>query len=160
MNLIKKYWMIFVLAFVVAMFTKPELCFLIIGLLVSYIGFEAIITLKVITQKGVECSGIIIQYQANRNGYKIPLIEFKTTSGELIREKPYIYSSTGLSKVRSYKKLINQPVLIVYDPENPKKFVLTIDRQFNYMVFSCFLFGGLVFVILSITILFGYLKLS
>jgi hypothetical protein len=160
MNLIKKYWIFFVLIFVAAMFTKPELCFLIMGSLVAYIGFEAIVTLRRITKKGVECSGIIIEYEANRKGYKVPLIEFKTLSGELIREKPYVYSSTDLSKVRTYKNLINQPVLIVYDPDNPKKFVLTSDRRFNYIIFFSFFFGGLVFVILSIVALLGYLKLS
>ena len=160
MNSIKKYWIVIVIIFALSMFIKPALCFLILGSIISYICIEAVLFLKNIEKKGVECTGNIIEYQSDSDGHKTPLIEFTTMTGELIKEQPYVYASTDLSKIRTYKNLINQSVSILYDPDNPKKFVLTSEKQFNYVTFFIFILGGLFFVGLSISSILGYIRLD
>ena len=160
MNFIKKYWIVIVGIFGLSVFIKPALCFLILGLLLSYLGFEAIKFLKSITKKGIDCIGNIIEYQSDSDGHKTPLIEFTTMTGDLIREKPHIYASTDLSKIRSYKNLINQSVPILYDPDDPKKFILTAEKEFNYFSLVLLFIVSSVFIIVSISSLLGYIKLS
>jgi hypothetical protein len=160
MELIKKYWVAIVVIFAACMFIKPALCPLIFGSLVLYIGFAAVIFLKRISKIGIDWTGTIIEYQSDGDGYKTPLIEFTTIKGDVIREKPIVYASTDLSKVRTYSKSINQPVQILYDPDDPKKFVLKNEKDFNYTEFIIFILVGLSFVGLSISWLFGYIKVS
>ena len=160
MNFIKKYSIIIVIIFGLSMFIKPALCFLILGSLVSYVGFEAIGFLRKIAKKGIDWTGNIIEYQSDSDGYKTPLIEFTTMAGDLVREKPFVYGSTDLSKLKTYKNSINQSVPILYDPDNPKRFVLTKDREFNYVIFFIFILGGLFFVGLSISSFLGYIKMG
>src|ERR1700722_11675215 len=108
MTFIKKYWIAIVIVFALSMLIKPALCFLIIGLLAIYVGIEAIIFQNSIREKGIMCTGNILEYQRDNYGYKTPLIEFTTLAGERIKEQPFVYSSTDLSKIRSYKNMINQ----------------------------------------------------
>ena len=81
-------------------------------------------------------------------------------TGDIIRGKPYVYASTDLSKIRTYSKLINQSVPILYDPGDPKKFVLKNEKGFNYVVFIVCILAGLFFVGLSISWLLGYLRMG
>jgi hypothetical protein len=157
MDLIKKYWIAIVVAFGISMFIKPALCFLILGILISYAGFEAVIFLKKISKIGIDWTGNIIEYQSDNDGYKTPLIEFTTVTGDIIREKPVVYASTDLSKVKTYSNSINQTVSILYDPDDPKKFVLKNEKGFNYVIF---ILAGLFFVGLSIVWLLGYIKMG
>jgi hypothetical protein len=160
MDLIKKYWIAIVVAFGLCMFIKPALCFLILGTLISYIGFAAVIFLKKIARTGVDWTGNIIEYQSGSDGHKTPLIEFTTMSGDIIREKPFVYTSTDLSKIRTYSKFIDQSVPILYDPADPKKFVLKNEEGFNYVVFIVFILAGLFFVGLIIGWVLGYIKMD
>jgi len=160
MNFIKKYWIAIVVTFGICMFIKPALCFLILGTLVSYVAFEALKFLSTIKKRGVEWTGNIIEYQSDSDGYKSPLIEFTTITGDVIREKPYVYASTDLSKIRTYNNSINQSVPILYDPDNPRKFVLKNEEGFNYIVFVIFIVAGLFFIGLSISWLSGYTKMG
>ena len=160
MELIKKYWIVIVVTFGVCMFIKPALCFLILGTLISYLGFASVIFLKKIKKTGIDWTGNIVEYQSDSDGHKTPLIEFTTMTGDIIREKPFVYASTDLSKIRTYKNFIDQPVPILYDPDNPKKFVLKNEEGFNYIVFILFILGGIFFVGLSISWLLGYIKMD
>ena len=160
MDLIKKYWIAIVVTFGLCMFIKPALCFLILGALISYIGFAAVIFLKKIARTGVDWTGNVIEYQSDRDGHKTPLIEFTTVTGDIIREKPFVYASTDLSKIRTYSKFIDQLVPILYDPTDPKKFVLKNEGGLNYIVFIVFILAGLFFVGLSISWLLGYIKMD
>ena len=74
MNFIKKYRIIIVVIFALAMIYKPVLCFLILGTLLFYIGITTILFLKNIAKKGIECTGNIIEYKADSDGHKTPLI--------------------------------------------------------------------------------------
>jgi hypothetical protein len=160
MELIKKYWIIIFGTFVICMFIKPDLCFLILGTIFSYWGFASVIFLNKISKFGIEWTGNIIEFQSDSDGHKTPLIEYKTIEGEIIREKPFIYASTDLSKIRTYNNEINQSVPILYDQNEPKKFVLKEEESFNYMVFIIFILIGLIFVGISISSLFGYIKIT
>lgn len=160
MDLIKRFWIAIVVTFGLCMFIKPALCFLILGTLISYTGFSAVIFLKKITRTGVDWTGSIIEYQSDSDGHKTPLIEFTTMTGDIIREKPFVYASTDLSKIRTYSKFIDQSVPIMYDPDNPKKFVLKNEEGFNYIVFIVFILAGLFCAGLSISWLLGYIKMD
>ena len=160
MNFIKKYWIVIAIVFVLSMFIKPALCFLILGSIISYIGIEAILFLRAIRKRGVACTGNIIEYQSDNDGHKTPLVEFTTMTGESIKAQPYVYASTDLSKIRIYKNMINQTVPILYDPGSPKKFVLAGEREFSYVIFFILILAGLVFVGLSISSILGYIKLG
>jgi len=155
MDLIKKYWIVIVVTFGLCMFIKPALCPLIIGTLLSYLGFAAVIFQIKIAKKGIDWTGNIIEYQSDSDGHKTPVIEFSTMTGELIREQPFVFASTDLSKIRTYKNLIDQSVPILYDPDDPKKFVLKNERWFNYIFFIIIILGGLFSVGLSISWLLG-----
>lgn len=145
--------------FLIFMFVKPALCFLLLGTFFSYFGFEAIRFLKTIPKKGIEWTGNIVEFQSDSDGHKTPLIEFTTMSGDLVREPPFVYASSELSKIRTYDNLINQSVPILYDPDDPKKFVLKTEAGFSYFVFTFFLLAGLFFIGLSISSLLGYIKI-
>lgn len=160
MDLIKKYWIAIVVTFGICMFIKPALCFLILGTIISYAGFASVTFLKKIKRSGIDWTGNIVEYQSDSDGHKTPLIEFTTMTGDIIREKPFVYDSTDLSKIRSYSKSINTSVPILYDPDDPKKFVLKNEEGFKYAVFIFFILGGLFFIALSISWLLGYIKMG
>lgn len=143
MELIKKYWIVVFVTFVICMFVKPALCFLILGGIISYTGFATVSFLKKIERSGIDWTGNIVEYESDSDGLITPLIEFTTMTGEFVKEKPFIYASIDLSKARTYNKFIDQPVLILYDPDEPKKFVLKNEEGFNYRVFKIFIIGGL-----------------
>ncbi|MES2544749.1 MAG: DUF3592 domain-containing protein [Bacteroidota bacterium] len=160
MNNIKKYWIAIVVVFGLCMFIKPALCAFIIGTLVLYISITALLFLNKIKKIGVNRIGNIIDYKSDGEGYKTPIIEFTTITGEEIREEPFVYVQTDLSKIRFYKNSIKQSVAILYDPEEPKKFVLKNENWFSNIAFIICLLVGLFFIVLSISSLLGYIKLA
>lgn len=157
---IKKYWIIIICVFFFSSFINPAISFFILGFLMFYFGIVGFIFIKKIHKNGIETTGRILSYQAGRGGYKIPIIEFKPIDGDVVTEKPFVYASTDLSKIRSYKKMIDAEVKILYDPGNPKKFVLIDEKEFNYIASIAVALGGLVFVVFSVCVLFGYIKLQ
>jgi hypothetical protein len=160
MNFIKKYWVVIFIVFFISMLIKPAFCFFIIGALLFYVSFDALVFLKEIQQKGIETSGRVLSFQTDRNGHKTPIVEFTPIGRRVITGKPFIYSSTDLSKLRSYKKNIDKDVLILYHPDDPKKFVLSNEKGFNYFVFSVLTLAGLAFIILSVCSFLGYIKMG
>ncbi len=133
---------------------------LILGAIFFCMGTQSIFFLKKIKKKGVSCTGKIISYESDSEGYKTPIVEFTPFEGTLIAEKPIIYGSTDLSKIRSYKKMIETEVSILYDPDDPKKFILTNENGFNYFMVILFGLLGLGFIVLSLFVFSGYIKLS
>jgi hypothetical protein len=158
MRYIQKYWLYIFIAFVIAMFVKPIICAFIMGSLIFYIGIETIIFLRKIHKNGIECNGTIVSYQSDDEGYKTPIVEFTALTGEIISEKPFVYASSDLSKIRTYKNMINQSTAVLYDPNDPKKFVLTNEREFNYLISFLFILGGLFFIGLGICSILGYIN--
>ena len=142
------------------MFVKPAFCFAIGGCLCISLSIRGVILLKNLQAKGIESTGIILSYQSGWEGYKTPIVEFTPTNGELIQDKPYLYSSTDLSKIRSYKNVIGNQISILYDPENPKKFILNEDNGFNYFALTLAILVGLAALIVSICSFLGYIKMK
>lgn len=124
----KNFWIVLLIVFVLSMFIKPAVCPMILGSLAFYISTVSIIFLEGIQKKGIECIGNILEYQSDSDGDKTPLIEFTTLKGELIKEKPFVYGSTDLGKIKSYNSMIDQPVSILYDPDDPKNLLLPVTR--------------------------------
>lgn len=158
MQNIRKYWIAIVLVFAVFLFVKPAVCPLILGSVLLYLTYITVPVLRRIAKAGVEGTGTILEYNVGSKGHKTPVIEFATPQGQLIRKTPFFYSSTDLSKIRSYEEMLGQPVAIVYDPEDPEKFVLKGETGFNNLVIGVLALFGTSLWILGISMLLGYIK--
>ena len=157
-NFIQKYWIIITIVFFFSSFINPAISMLIMGLLIIYVSVSTLLLLKRIHDNGLKVFGKILSYQRGRKGYKTPIIEFTPVGGESITAEPCIYASTDLSKVRSYQSKIDTEIIVLYDPEDPKKFVIANERQFNYIVIFILIIGGLFFIVLSFANFLGYFK--
>ena len=160
MEYVKKYWILIVAAFLLSAFFKPALCFLIFGMLVSYIALESMRFQKRLGSSGIRCTGRILSFERDRYGYKTPVIQFTPIGGNEIIQKPSIYSSTDLSKILSYDNLISTEVQVIYDPDDARKFALTEKLGGNSLAFLLFLLVGIVLTIVGVAALAGYIKLG
>lgn len=150
-----KYWFIIIGMFAVFMFVEKAICLLILGSLFLFLSIGAILFLKHLEKYGLESRGTILEYKSDHEGYKTPIIEFYTRKNEVIKDKPYVYGSTNLSGLRLGKKNTNTTVIVCYDPNNPKRFVIKEDNTFNYFVFLIFAILGIGVTSLSIIEFFG-----
>lgn len=159
MNLNIKYQWLILIAFLFFMFYKPIFCFLLLGLLIVFYVIQSSIFLNQINKKGEETIGKITSYLTESEGYKTPLVEFEI-NGEKILKKPYYYSSSDLSKFKTYRKNINKSITIVYIPNNPEKFIIKSEKGFNYfsLIFSAIV--GLGFILISLANLFNFIKID
>lgn len=111
--------------------------------------------MKKLQQHGVECIGKIVRYESDSKGHKTPFVKFTSLQGEIIAGKPTISATTDLSKIMSYKGVTDKPVILIYDPGDPEKFILKEDVGTNYLaMIFIFLVGG-VFVTLGICNIVG-----
>lgn len=159
MKYIEKYWILIWVVYIFAMFVKPVLCILILGSLCFYGGVSAIILLNKIHDRGIESVGRILSYVRNKS-YKTPVVEFTPVDGDIVTAEPFIYVSTDLSKIRSYNTMMDMEVLVLYDPKDPKKFVLAGEKNSNYIFFFIIILVGLGFIVLSVCIFSGFIKIS
>ena len=150
---------ILVITFICCMFCKPILGSLIIGPLVLYYSINSWRFLSNVKHNGIECEGIILSYEPDDEGHKTPIIEFETFENKIIKEKPYYYASTDLSIFLKYQNNLNKKVLIIYDKENPEKFVLKTETNFNYgsLIFAIII--SLIFITIGFANLLGYIKI-
>lgn len=156
----KKYSTIIIVLFVLSMIFKPVFCFLILGILVLCYSVSYLLFLNDIQKNGIESPGKIMLYESDDEGYKTPIVEFKTAEGELVQKKPYYYASSDLSKFRTYKNNLNKSVIVLYSQEKPEKFIIKSEREFNYgTIVFCFIVS-LFFVLFAIGCLTGYLNVE
>lgn len=160
MKFIEKYGLIIAVLFIFFMFYKPIFCFLLLGSLALYYGIESLTFLNYIKKNGIESLGEILSYESDEDGYKTPIIEFKTLKGELIKQKPYYYASTDLSIFKTYKNNINKKITVIYSEDNPGKFVIKTEKDFNIGTIILMIIVGLFFVGLSIGNLLGFLNMG
>ncbi len=160
MDHLKKNWKLIAVVFIVCLFIKPALSPLILGAFFSYLGFVSSSFFKKIHQTGISCTGKIIDFNPERDGDNGPLVEFTTITGIIIKAKPFVYSSTDLNKIITYINENNKNIPIIYDPEDPKKFVLQTEEGFNNAVFKIFIIVGLLLIGISICWLLGYIKMG
>lgn len=150
MKYLNKYGFVILIVFGFSMFIKPAVCSLILGLLLCYMSTEYILFLKKVHRKGIESIGRILFFESDSDGHKTPMIEFTTIEGETILDKPFLYVSTDLSTIRSYKNRNGKEVSIIYDPEDPKKFIIVGETSYNYIGIAISILVGLFFIVLSI----------
>lgn len=157
MGLNKNHAIIIFILFVFFIFYKPAVCFLIFGLLTLYYMIFSVLFLNKINKNGIESTGEIISYESDDEGYKIPVIQFETADGKNLIGKPYLFTSTDLDKFQSYKERIGKNIKITYDSENPEKFILKDTSIGCGLILMSIV--GLVFTILSVSSLLGYLDI-
>jgi hypothetical protein len=160
MEYIKKYWIGIIIAFGVSLFIKPAFCFLILGTLLLYLGITSVLFQIKIQKKGIECNGKILSFTTSRRGNTTPIIEFTPFTGNTIIEEPFIYTSLDLGSISFNDENVKKEVLIVYDPDNPKRFIVADENGFNYIVLVFVLLVGLVFITVSICNLLGYIQIG
>jgi hypothetical protein len=157
MNTGEKYWIPIIVLCIVLFFIKPVLCFLSAGILgFCYVAFSSL-HFKKIQNKGIECTGKIVSYQVTSSGYKTPVIEFNTLDGQTVIATPYVYMSAKVTAIRFHDKIIDNEVLVAYDPNNPKKFILKNATASNYLAIILGSLICLAFIMLSICSLLGYI---
>ena len=88
------------------------------------------------------------------------MVEFTSQNRMQVREKPYFYASTDLSKIRTYKKDIDKPIDILYDPKSPEKFVLGKERNFNSFGLIFMALVGLIFFTVGICSIMGIIDVE
>jgi hypothetical protein len=159
-NFLDKYAILFGIAWLVIGAIQPAICCLSLGSFVLYKMITGILFLNKVQKRGIKCIGRILSYQSGFKGSKTPVVEFKSVQGELITGQPTAYASTDLSIIRSYKKYIDRPVSVLYDKDDPQKFILTGETEFAYAAYIFAILVALAFIIIGFSVFLGYIKLS
>lgn len=160
LDTLKKYWIAIVLIFAICMFVKPAACPIILGAVAICITVFALSFQNRINKEGIETGGKIIKYVRSGSGHQTPFIEYKTSLHESFQGKPFVYSSTDLSIVRSYRTMIGKEVRVKYDPANPERFVLVGEEGLNAIVFLIVGLVGLAFFLVGIAALFKLIEID
>lgn len=121
---------------------------------IIYLSFMGLRFLKRIGEKGLECTGTILFYETSPKGHQTPVVEFTTANLEVVKRKPYVYASTDLSKIRTYKKLIGTQVPILYMVDTPEQFVIKTEEKFSVTILGLAILVGSFFVGYGIYLLF------
>lgn len=104
---------------------------------------------------GIENLGKIVSYESDDEGYKTPIIEYQIDEVRSFTGKPFLHTSSDLDKFQSYHRNINKTIKIIYDPDDPKKFIL--KENFNFFGLILMIIVGLIFSGLSTGSLLGYI---
>ncbi len=150
MNLPYKFAIPIVILFAFLMWYNPAVCFIILGGGTLIGGIYTCFVVSKIIKNGIQGIGKILSYESDSDGYKTPKVQFYTQEGNEVIRKPWFYASTDLSKLRSYKRKLNKEVEIIYDPKNPKKFLIQSERAFNYFALSFLFIVAIVFLVIGI----------
>lgn len=159
MNFIKKYALVLFVAFVLCAVFKPVLCPFIFGGLFFTMGLGQVLFFRKIAKEGISSTGEIISYRSDGDGGDVPLIEFITMEGEVIKEEPYVYVTIDFGDISVDGDMVNQSVPVLYDPGNPGKFIIENERQFSSLVAIVCILIGLFFIGPGISSLSGYVKM-
>jgi len=104
--------------------------------------------------------GRILFFQADSDGDKTPIVEFTPIDGELTTGKPTLHGSIDINKIRSYKNMTEGEVPVLYDPDDPKKFILIGENGFNYFASVIIVLVGLGIIIVGICIMSGRISVG
>jgi len=86
MNFSKKIQWLIVIAFVLFMFYKPILGFLLIGSLLLFYVIKYCFFFNNINKNGKETTGKILSYETEYEGHKTPLVEFEINKKKIIKK--------------------------------------------------------------------------
>lgn len=160
MKYLDKYWNYYIGIFVIFMFVKPALSFLILGLLIFLKSIDYYIFFKNIKKNGIYTEGKVISYKADSDGHKQPYIEYKTKEGEVFNEKPFYYASTDLCILKTYKDKIDQIIPIIYDKNIPNRITIESEANFNQFSLIFMFLIGFLFCFVSVLSMLGYIKIN
>jgi hypothetical protein len=117
-------------------------------------GIFSALFFKRLKHKGIRCSGKIASYQTDEQGNKVPIVEFTTTNGETIKKKPSGFVSTNSSR---FQQLIDKNVEVLYNPDNPTKFIIENEEGILYTAMKIFICIGILLIGLGICVFLGYI---
>ncbi len=160
MKYFQKYWWAIILIFLISAFLKLILCFLLLGSIFIYLSIESMLFAKKMHSGGIVTEGTIMCFEIDGEGDKTPIVEFTSNDGFFVKEKPFIYTSTDLDSMKDYKAMIGRKTIVIYDPSNPKKFVIEKEKDFSYGILIFCTIIGFMCVIVSISGLLGYIKIE
>ena len=160
MKLLEKYWKYIIATFVICMFLKPILCFLILGSLLLYSGFEELKFLKKIEEIGIRTTGKILKYTRGYRGVQTPTILFTTINGKIIEKEPSSYSATDINQFRSFSNFIDKQINVKYNPKNPEEFLIDDEKTFNTFSIYFMMFGGSIFSLVAILNILGLISIN
>ena len=160
MKLIEKHSIFILIAFVICMFLKPILCFLILGSAVLYLGFEELKFLKKIDKIGIRTTGKILKYTRGDRGVQTPTILFTTIDGKIIEKEPSSYSATDFNQFRSFSNFIDKQINVKYNPKNPEEFLIDDEKTFNTFSIYFMIFGGSIFSLVAILNILGLISIN
>lgn len=155
MELVKQYWYVIVAIFVFFMFYEQAGSAITLGSTLVYLCVDGIIFLRIIKKTGSRTEAKVIGYETDHDGDKTPVLEFKTSEGNIIEGKPYISISANLSGFRLNSKKKYIPVPILYLPNDPNKFVIENSEGSNYGALVFFIIAGAALAIFGICELAG-----
>lgn len=124
MKNLERYGYLIFAVFVIFMFVKPVVCFLILGFYILYLVSEYKTTIDEIEQNGITAEGKIIKYSRDDEGYQIPIINFSTNKGETIEKEPHYYFVTDFQVFKSFKNSIGKTTFVKYNSKNPEQYVI------------------------------------
>ncbi|MCK8143334.1 DUF3592 domain-containing protein [Flavobacterium sp. I-SCBP12n] len=142
------------------MFYKPIFCFLLLGIIALFLAISSLSFFDYINKNGIKTKGKIISYEKDEDGHKTPIIEFKTLEGKLLTKKPYYYSSTDLSIIKTYQNNINKNVEIIYSPKKPEMFIIEKEKKFNYGSVILMIIVSLIFLGIAIGKILGIINIE
>jgi len=156
MRALKKTWAIAILvAFVFFMFYEPVVCGIILGLIFIVIGVRGWKFIYRMNNNGIKRWGTVVSFETDNESGNIPIIEYDTLENESITAQPHFYAYASVTKIRNPKKHIGKRTIILYDPDNVKRFVLKADLGFYTFIAVIGTFVGLGFTIMATLSLLG-----
>ena len=160
MKFFKKYMLVIFVAFGISMFIEPAFCMLILGFIVLYSSLEAIVFLEKIKRVGIKTRGIITSYEKDNEGTITLIVEFTPAGGEVIKEEPFITSLSDVEHINPYTEIAGTEVSVLYHPEDPKRFMLTGKKDWEYLTSIFAILIGLGFLTAGISSLLGFIELG
>jgi hypothetical protein len=87
-----------------------------------------------LNEKGIKTTAIIKDFEDALHNMRFPILEYKTLSGEVITQKSYVGSKRGVQN-------IGDRVNIVYNPDNPRQFLLNTGMDKYWKVLGLTIIG-------------------
>lgn len=130
---------------------------LMVGSLVFYKSLKCFLFLNEIKSEGLKSKGKILSFKSDEDGYKIPIIEFETNDGVVVKGQPYYYVTSDSSFFQSFSSSIGKSIVVIYSPTCEDRFVIESEQSFNYLSLFFGIFISLIFIGISLASLFGFI---
>ena len=119
-------------------------------------GILSALFFKKIKHKGIRSMGKVLFYK-NDDEAKVPIIEFTTANGETIKRKPSGFVYSNMRRFKKYNTEINEGVQVIYNPDNPKKFIIENEEGILYKAMEIIICVGLLLIGFSTYVLLRHI---